>query len=270
MAKANDRNTIAAGKITLGVHPKAKELSEWLQVLSSKEAKELKDDIAANGVQVPILLTKDGKQIIDGRNRWMVAHELKLQSVPVEYYQGTDENIPKVILSRNVFRRHLTNDQRIAVMVHVLAPPMEKEAADRKSGKAGRFNGGSKSEVKGSVAAQLAKELKVSQHKTEQALRARKAGVLRQAMSGRKSLRQAASARPRKSRKPKVKTFEQEVWQAYRRLLAKFEHEQHREVKKHLRNFLEGHEPKEAEPKKPDAKKGNGKKANGKKANGKK
>lgn len=268
MAKANGSKTIAAGKVTLAVHPAAKELAEWLQVLSSKEAKELKEDIQQHGIQLPILLTGDGKQIIDGRNRWMVAHELKLQAVPVEYYQGKDEDIPKVILSRNVFRRHLTTDQRIAVMVHVLAPPMEKEAADRKSGKAGRFPNGGKGEVKGSVAKKLAQELKVSQHKTEQALRARKAGVLKQAMSGKKTLRQAANARPRKprTRKGKVVTFEQKVWKAYRRLLRGFEHDEHREVKKHLRNFLAGHEPKEAESdKKPDAKKANGKKANGKK-----
>jgi len=235
--------TIAAGKVTLGIHPKAKELSEWLQVLSNKEAKELKEDIKANGMHLAILLTKDGKQIIDGRNRWMIAHELGLKEVPVEYFTGKEEDIPKVILSRNVFRRHLSDDQRVAVITHVTAPAYEKEAADRKSGKGGRFKGAAPRE---SVASKLSKDMKISQHKAEQALKARKAGTLKSVIKGRKSLRQAASAAPTTRRRVKTKTMEERVWIFYKRLLGQFTHDELREVKRHLRNFLAGNEPKEA------------------------
>lgn len=239
-----------AEKVVMKIHPEAKKLAEWLQVLPSKEAKELKEDIKKNGVQVPILVTKSKDMIIDGRNRWMIAHELGLkpEDVPLEVYRGKDEDIPGVILSRNALRRHLTKDQRDAVIAAVLAPPLEKEAATRKGGRptAGTFgkpkvNGG------GTVADELSKKMNISRSRAEQLEKVRRSGTLKRVAQGKKTLRQAAREAPKKERvkKSKIKPIGDRVWTAYKQLLAKFTHEEHREVKKHLRNYLSGNTPKE-------------------------
>lgn len=238
-----------AEKVIMKIHPAAKKLAEWLQVLPSKEAKELKDDIKKNGIQVPILVTKEKDTIIDGRNRWMIAHELNLppSEVPLEVYKGKEEDIPAVIASRNALRRHLTKDQRDAVIAEVLAPPLEKAAAEVKGGrpKSGTF--GKKANGNGaSVAAKLAKEMKISEHRAKQLQKARRAGTLKRVAQGKKTLRKAASEAPKKPRKKEKKPMVNRVWTAYRQLMRKFQHDEHREVKKHLRDFLAGNEPKEA------------------------
>jgi ParB-like chromosome segregation protein Spo0J len=240
-----------AEKVIMKIHPAAKEMAEWLQVLPSKEAKELKEDIKKNGIQVPILVTKTKDTIIDGRNRWMIAHELGLKpdQVPLEVYKGKDEDIPAIIMSRNALRRHLTKDQRDAVIAAVLAPPIEAAAAESKGGrpKAGTF--GKPSGNGGSVAAKLAEKMNVSQRRAEQLEKARRAGTLKRVAQGKKTLRKAAAEAPKKARPRKngtKKPLANRVWTAFRQLLAKFTHEEHREVKKHLRNYLAG----AAEPKK--------------------
>jgi ParB-like nuclease domain len=118
---------------TLAIHPEAQKLWEWLNVLPAKEASDLKTSIQAVGIQVPILMTKDRRTIIDGRNRWMIAQELglKVKAVPVEEYQGKEEDIPTVIVSLNALRRHLTDEQRAAVVALVRLPQLEKEAKMR-------------------------------------------------------------------------------------------------------------------------------------------
>jgi len=244
----------------LPMHPAAEELSEWLTVLTGKEAAELKESIKATCIQVAILVTEDQCAIIDGRNRYLAAQELglKLKDVPLEVYHGKEEDIPGVILSRNVFRRHLTDDQRAAVVARVRGPQWEKEASERmKKGRpktdhqfiAGsegsetshEFIAGSENE-EGRVSAKLAKEAQVSEHKARQALKALRAGTLKGVAEGKKTLREAAGKVPRNIRKT-VKTIGDRVWTAYRALLRKFTHEEHREVKEHLLGYLEGHEP---------------------------
>ena len=62
-------------------------------------------------------MNKDKDTIIDGRNRWMIAYDLGFtpDKVPMEVFEGEDEDIPGAILSLNLFRRHLTEDQRVAL-----------------------------------------------------------------------------------------------------------------------------------------------------------
>lgn len=234
--------------MAMKIHPAAKALSKWLTVLSAKEARELKADIQKNGVQVPILVTKSQDTIIDGRNRWMAAHELGIPAnkIPLEPYTGEEKDIPGVILSRNIFRRHLSDDQRLAVLTHVLTPELEKEAKARRTRKGKSFDGAPKD--KGSVATKLAEKAGTTRHRAEQALRARRAGTLRRVMSGQRSLGGAAKdAGPKKTRVKKTPpSLEKLVWRAFQVLLRKFTHDEQREVKRHLRNFLGGAEPKSA------------------------
>jgi len=240
--------TIAAGKINLELHPKAKSLVSWLRLLESKEAKELKADIKEHGVQLPILLTNDGKQIIDGRNRWNIAHELELKQVPVEYYKGKDDDIEKIIWSRNVLRRHLTDDQRDQLRDALIAPQLEKEAKARK--KAGVRPSQENHEKVGSVADQVAEQLNITRHRADQLEKVRKSGMAKAVISGKRKLKDAAKDAPKKERvkKPKSKIFAPdqlgtEVYRKFHQLLRHFDISQWRAVKDHIRNFLGGEVP---------------------------
>jgi len=256
--------TIAAGKINLELHPKAKSLVRWLRLLESKEAKELKADIKEHGVQLPILLTNDGKQIIDGRNRWNIAHELELKQVPVEYYKGKDDDIEKIIWSRNVLRRHLTDDQRDQLRDALIAPQLEKEAKARKKagvrpshenhekvgGKSDTFGGCQPIEEGGSVADQVAEQLNITRHRADQLEKVRKSGMAKAVISGKRKLKDAAKDAPKKERvkKPKSKIFAPdqlgtEVYRKFHQLLRHFDISQWRAVKDHIRNFLGGEVP---------------------------
>jgi ParB/Sulfiredoxin domain len=243
----------------LKIHPEAEKLWEWFGVLPAKEAAELKANIQAIGVQVPILVTKDQSTIIDGRNRYIIAQELelKVKDVPIEVYQGKDEDVPKVILSLNLFRRHLqlTDDQRVALTARALGPQLRKEAAERKA--AAQFGAEptredaviSKSKSPGPIHQEIAKQAKVSEYKGLQAaqLEERKPKALEAVISGKRKLRDVAGKAPKKPRAKKEKTLEQRVWHDYRLLLGHYHIHEQREVKQHLRNFLGGKEPTSAD-----------------------
>lgn len=221
-------------------HPLCKQFS----ILPAKQLRELKEDIAAHGIKVPILVNKARDMIIDGRNRYMIAMDLGLdpkdpKQVPFEVYKGKDEDIGMEIIARNVLRRHLGDDARTAAIVALRAPQLEKEAAERKA-KKGTFGSKEAGDVKGSVAAHIAKEAKVSQHKAEQALKARKAGVLGDVMADRTTLKKASKAAGKgKKRKTKEVPLEDRVWLDYAKLLKKYGLELEREVKGYLRAFLD-------------------------------
>jgi N6-adenosine-specific RNA methylase IME4 len=72
----------------------------------------MRDDIAANGVREPVVVY-DGK-ILDGRNRYLMARDLKL-SFPVRDFEGDDAAALAFVLSTNLHRRHLTEAQRASV-----------------------------------------------------------------------------------------------------------------------------------------------------------
>src|SRR5205823_6980221 len=85
-----------------------------------------------NGILVPILVNKKKDTIIDGRNRWMIATELKMDGkVPLEVFKGKDEEIPGEIISRNIFRRHLTDEQRVMLVTKIRGEKLEEEAKQR-------------------------------------------------------------------------------------------------------------------------------------------
>lgn len=225
-------------------------VAKLFPILPEKELKELREDIKANGIKVPILVNKTGDTILDGRNRWMIARELRftLDQVPMQTFQGTDEDIPAEILSRNVFRRHLSDDQRISLLAKVLAPKLEEEANVRKT--SAQFGAESTSETTvpenstepGKVAQHLAKQGKVSQHKAEQALKVNKAGDIAAVIAGKKSLHDAASGLPKKRRTGRTKqppTLEDQVWKSYDRLMKNFDLTEHPRVKEILRGFLD-------------------------------
>jgi ParB-like chromosome segregation protein Spo0J len=221
------------------------ELCKMFQILPAKEMKALKADIEAHGIKVPILVNKKHDTILDGRNRYMIAMDLGFdlknqKQVPTETFRGKEEDIAAEIIARNILRRHLSLDQRVALVSKIRGPQLEKEAAARQ-GKKPRGAGGDDGHVKGSVAAHVAKEAKASQYKAEQAEKARKAGVLDKVIEEGVPLNKATRGKgKRKTRKQKEVSLEDQVWHQYSKYILKhFGIEREREVKKILRGFLD-------------------------------
>ena len=97
----------------LTLHP----LCELIPACTDAEFKELKEDIKANGLQVPIK-TFDGK-ILDGRSRYNACLELEKAGHPVEFrreFFTADANAALAyVISMNVKRRHLSASQRALI-----------------------------------------------------------------------------------------------------------------------------------------------------------
>jgi ParB-like chromosome segregation protein Spo0J len=218
--------------------------------LPAKEIKELRESIAERGIEVPLLVNKKRDTIIDGRNRYLIAFELGLprEKIPMEVFKGKDEDIPEVVLRRNVFRRHLTPDQRVAAIAKLRIPQLKADAEKRKT--AHQFGASApnqspseapvtvNSPAPGEVADILAKESEVSQHKGRQAVKAFKAGELGAVIEKKKTLKQAAAAAPAKKRKAKEQSLEDIVWVKWSRFLKSFSPQQRRQVKEIVRDFL--------------------------------
>lgn len=219
------------------IHPTA----AAFPILPSKETRELKADIEAHGILVPILVNKKRDTILDGRNRYWIAHDLKMTTVPVEEFEGEEKDIPGEIISRNLYRRHLTDNQRVAIVTKLLAPKLQEEAKERIKNK-GAFNkDGAKASAKGTVADKIKEVARVSKHKANQAIRAHKAGVIDDVIADRTSLKKGAKKTPVKKRKAaKVLTLEQEVLKKFGKFLQNWTKSQEREVKQILRDHLNG------------------------------
>jgi len=85
------------------VHPAA----DAFPLLGGAEYATLRDDIAAHGLRMPVVLTPDG-QLLDGRNRLRACEELGVDPATVVY-----EGEPVAfVVSLNIARRHLNENQR--------------------------------------------------------------------------------------------------------------------------------------------------------------
>lgn len=79
----------------------------------------LREDIQANGVREPIVML-DGA-ILDGRNRYMCAHDLGLE-YPVREFDGGDPLA--FVVSLNLARRHLSDGQRASIAARIAKLPV--------------------------------------------------------------------------------------------------------------------------------------------------
>lgn len=94
--------------MTLTAHP----LAEKFPMISEPELRELAEDIRQNGQRDPII-TLNGK-ILDGRNR---AAACDFAKIPVRTQElGKDQDPLKFVLSKNLFRRNLTESQRALIV----------------------------------------------------------------------------------------------------------------------------------------------------------
>lgn len=84
--------------------------------LTDEEYQELKSDIAARGVQVPIEVDEN-KAVLDGHHRMRACQELGIKNYPVVVRIGmTEEQKQLHIRKLNLARRHLNQEQKRAVI----------------------------------------------------------------------------------------------------------------------------------------------------------
>lgn len=103
-------------------HPYA-DIFPWIE---GEAFKELKADIAKNGVLEPVVFMGDA--ILDGRNRYMAARDLGID-YPRTEYKGDDPL--GFVLSKNLTRRHLSESQRAMVAAKLAKLPAHRPAADK-------------------------------------------------------------------------------------------------------------------------------------------
>lgn len=101
--------------MTLEPHP----VADLLPLMDEVSFKELKDDIALNGLREPVWLHPDGR-ILDGRNRHKACVALRLKPA-TKVYAGdlSTEAIVAFVISLNLKRRHLDSGQRAFVALRV-------------------------------------------------------------------------------------------------------------------------------------------------------
>jgi ParB-like chromosome segregation protein Spo0J len=222
------------------IHPAAR----LFPTIGGKEFDDLKADIAAHGIKVPILVNKKKDTILDGRNRIMAADDLGLKDseVPIEVFNGSDEEVVPEIISRNVMRRHLTDDQRVAIVAKLLEPQLTKEAEERE--KAGKAVNPVFKSTQGRSWRQVAFKADVGQHKARSALTLAKHAPkdLDNVIEGKEKLAAAhkkARAKARATAKPKPqKSLRERVETKFLKMMESFAVTEYQAVREILRELL--------------------------------
>jgi len=81
--------------------------------MSDAEFRELVDDMREHGQREPVWVLADGR-VIDGRNRVKACAELG-RSVDARVYHGNETSVEAFVVSLNLKRRHLSEEQRAMV-----------------------------------------------------------------------------------------------------------------------------------------------------------
>jgi hypothetical protein len=215
----------------LEVHDLAK-----LPEMSAKEYAELRDDMARNGQLEPIIL-HEGK-ILDGYHRSKACRELGIPR-KIETYKGTDP--AGFVLSRNAYRRHLTADQRTALITKLRGPQLQAEAKARQLSslrKGDETPVGLISAQRGKVAQQIAKESGVGRDQARKAIRLleSKPEVLDEVITGKRKL-PAKPAKPRKPKPPVDKLKSEYIWKRFGMFLRHWPLADQRAVRKMVHEF---------------------------------
>jgi ParB-like chromosome segregation protein Spo0J len=125
----------------IGTYP-VHQTASLFPLLESDAYQDLKKSIEQHGQQEPIVL-KDGV-LIDGRNRLKVLLDLGRQPVVREY--DSSLAVEEYILVQNLWRRHLSDDQRTMIVTQVMlrketeAAAARKQEARKRGGEGGRGN----------------------------------------------------------------------------------------------------------------------------------
>jgi hypothetical protein len=262
------------------VHPSAAKLP----LMTGDAWNDFKEAIRKAGGNVEPVVVQ-GDLLIDGRNRVSAIQELQAEGHPVELrtkeWAGDDpETVTEYILRTNVKRRHLTDDQRVAIALE-LFPEIQAERAERQQ--ASRIQPGENRNPHGrkgkpetvdakspspsaeerrdrnrrkaanSTLGQLARTAGVTEHKVKQVKKAIEAGgpdVKERLLSGQVTAKEIN----RKSRQPKdapdphlQMEFQKFVKNSYRRLLEKHPVTDHAAVRKYLLKLIKQDQQKNGE-----------------------
>lgn len=93
----------------LEIHPIANLFPE----MSESQFDELKQDIALNGLQMPILVY--GGKVVDGRHRLRACSALGIAPKFAELEAANDKSVEQSVISINLHRRHLTESQKAII-----------------------------------------------------------------------------------------------------------------------------------------------------------
>ncbi len=97
---------------------------------NAKDRRRLKESIRRNGVEIPLILNRDGF-IMDGHTRYEICQELGITDIPTEIKEFSDEESErKFVIMTNLSRRHLNRFQKIELSLPLLELE-EKRAKER-------------------------------------------------------------------------------------------------------------------------------------------
>ncbi|HBP23453.1 MAG TPA: hypothetical protein DEA08_37460 [Planctomycetes bacterium] len=104
--KFHDQVTIA------GVTYRLKVYGRTIRPMNERERADLRESIEADGIKLPIIIDPDGN-VVDGKERLLLAHELGIEEIPVEVLRGyTSEQLNDLAEQLSLCRRHLTKQQQ--------------------------------------------------------------------------------------------------------------------------------------------------------------
>jgi hypothetical protein len=144
---------------------KTHELADLFPRMVDTEFQELKEDIRVRGQRTPIT-TKNG-YVLDGRHRLRACEELGVRPWIVEY-EGTD--VREIMIAENLFRRSLTDDQRVALVAKLRGPRLQDEADRRMRGGTVILKSTQGPPASGRTHEILAHEARVGTHKARAAI----------------------------------------------------------------------------------------------------
>jgi ParB-like nuclease domain len=107
------------------IHPAA----DLFPMMTPEELQELAADIQTSGLRTPIMLSHDGKQLIDGRNRLAACELAKIE--PTFAKLAADDDPMAFIASANLMRRNMTKGQQ-AMAMGMMYPESEKGGRGKK------------------------------------------------------------------------------------------------------------------------------------------
>ena len=109
-----------------------------LMPIDPADRERLKEDIAKDGIRDAIKVYKNGSKyyILGGYNRWRIAQELGISTVPVEIYHIGPEERRDLVIKDNLNRRHLTREQKQRLIAYFLKqnPEQSNRAIAEKTG----------------------------------------------------------------------------------------------------------------------------------------
>jgi hypothetical protein len=115
------------------VHP----LALMIPPMTERERESLRESIARDGVQVPLVIYQD--KVLDGRHRFYFAVTLK-KPVRIEEFEGTEEEAKRLVARLNLNRRHLTMTQQTLAAIALFGEEARKQTSE--AAQKGRSQGG--------------------------------------------------------------------------------------------------------------------------------